>query len=162
MNLSATMTETLEIVVDELFPHEPETVWRTLTTPEIIGRWFMTPTGFEAKVGTCFTYQTTPAGEWDGVIHCEVLEVVPNARLVYSWKGGHPSNKEYGSRLETVVTWTVSKADGGTRLRLVHSGFEPSRNAFAYGRMSEGWPKVVEKVGAIAGEAHSETAGTRD
>jgi uncharacterized protein YndB with AHSA1/START domain len=155
MSLSSTMAETLEIVVDELFPHTPEMMWKTLVTPEIIGRWFMVPMGFEAKVGNRFTYQTTPAGEWDGVIHCEVLEVVPNERLVYSWKGGHPSNKDYGSRLETLVTWTISKADGGTRLRLVHSGFQPSRNAFAFSKMSEGWPKVVEKVGTIAGEAGS-------
>ena len=45
----------------------------------------------------------TMAGEWDGVIHCEVLEVIPNKRLVHSWSAGHEANDRYGSRLETVV-----------------------------------------------------------
>ena len=28
-----------EIVVEEVFPHAPETIWKTLTTGELIGRW---------------------------------------------------------------------------------------------------------------------------
>jgi uncharacterized protein YndB with AHSA1/START domain len=48
-----------------------------------MSRWLrMEPIGFEATTGNRFTYQTTPAGEWDGVIHCQVLEVTPNERLV--------------------------------------------------------------------------------
>ena len=90
-------------------------VWKTLTTRELMGRWLMAATGFEPARGKRFTYQTTPAGEWDGVIHCEVLEVIPNERLVYTWKGGHEANVGYGSRLETVVTWTLSQVDDGTR-----------------------------------------------
>jgi uncharacterized protein YndB with AHSA1/START domain len=111
-----------EIVVDEVFPHTPDVVWKTLTTPELMGRWLaMMPTGFEPTEGKRFTYQTTPAGEWDGVIHCQMLEVIPNERLVYAWKGGHEGNVGYGSRLDTVVTWTLSTVENGTRLRLVHS-----------------------------------------
>jgi uncharacterized protein YndB with AHSA1/START domain len=108
-----------EIVVDEVFPHAPETIWKTLTTGDLIDRWLMKSTGFAPAVGTHFTLQTTPAGAWDGVIHCEVLEVIPNERLVYSWKGGDDGNTEYGSRLDTIVTWTLAKVDGGTRLTVV-------------------------------------------
>jgi len=140
-----------EIVVDELFPHAAEVVWKTLTTPELMGRWLMVPKGFEARVGNQFTYQTTPAGKWDGVIRCEVLEVVPNERLVHTWRGGDEANAEYGSRLETVVTWTLTRVDAGVRVRMVHTGFTP-KNDFAYRNMSEGWPKVVRKVGDLAGE----------
>lgn len=141
-----------DIVVDEVFPHTPEMLWTTLTTPELMGRWLMEPTGFEPIKGTCFTYQTTPAGEWDGIIQCEVLEVIPNQRLVYTWKGGHAANTEYGARLETVVTWTLAKVEGGTRLRLVHSGFVSPTNDYAFRNMSQGWPKVLRKIDAITGE----------
>ncbi|MGF1624219.1 MAG: SRPBCC domain-containing protein [Alphaproteobacteria bacterium] len=151
MNDAALMVETQDIVVEEVFPHAPETIWQTLTTAELMGRWLMMPTGFEPVQGKRFTYQTTPAGEWDGVIDCQVLEVTPNERLVYTWKGGHDANAAYGSRLETVVTWTLTKVDGGTRIRLVHSGFRMPRNDFAFRKMSEGWPKVVQTVGAISG-----------
>jgi uncharacterized protein YndB with AHSA1/START domain len=152
MNDAAIMADSHEIVVDEVFPHTPDVLWKTLTTPELMGRWLMTPTGFEPKAGNRFTYQTTPAGEWDGVIQCEVLEATPNERLVHTWRGGHDSNVDYGSRLETVVTWTLTRSDGGTRLRLVHSGFCSPRNDSAFRNMSKGWPKVLETIGAISGQ----------
>jgi uncharacterized protein YndB with AHSA1/START domain len=158
MSATAMMTDTREIVVDEVFPHAPGIIWKALTTTELIGRWLMMPTGFEPTKGNHFTFQTTPAGEWDGVIHCQVLEATPNERLVYAWRGGHEGNAEYGSRLETIVTWTLARADGGTRLRLVHSGFRAPHNAFAFKRMSEGWPKVLEKLETIVGEQDSTAA----
>lgn len=151
MNI-AVASDTAEIVVDETFPHSPETIWKALTDGELIARWLMRPIGFEAVPGSGFMYQTTPAGEWDGVILCRVLEAVPNERLVYSWKSGHESNVGYGAPLETIVTWTLSAVAGGTRVRLVHSGFVTPRNDSALKTMSEGWKKVVPALGAIAGE----------
>lgn len=153
MSNAALQTDTQEIVVEANLPHAPEAIWRALTTGELIARWLaMTPTGFEAVKGTRFTYQTTAAGAWDGVIHCEVLDVILHQRLVYSWKGGHESNVGYGSLLDTVVTWTLTRIDSGTRLRMVHSGFVLPRNDRAYTNMSGGWKKVVPRVGEIAGE----------
>jgi uncharacterized protein YndB with AHSA1/START domain len=151
MNDTASNTGTQEIVVDEFFPHAPETIWKLLTTGELIGRWLMAPTGFEPVKGKRFTFQTTSAGAWDGVIHCQVLEATPNERLAYAWKGGHEENVGYGSPLDTVVTWTLSRVEGGTRLRLVHSGFVTPRNDSAFKTMSSGWKKVVQTIGTIAG-----------
>jgi uncharacterized protein YndB with AHSA1/START domain len=154
VNDDALKTQGQEIVVDDVFPHAPETIWKTLTHGELIGRWIMVPTGFEPVKGTHFTFQTTPAGAWDGVIHCQVLEVIPNERLSYAWKGGHQANTGYGSPLDTVVTWTLTRVEGGTRLRLVHSGFITPTNDSAFKTMSGGWAKVVQKLGTVAGELH--------
>jgi uncharacterized protein YndB with AHSA1/START domain len=152
MTAAALKSDTQDIVVDEVFPHAPETIWKTLTTGELIARWLMAPTGFEPVKGKRFTYQTKPAGPWDGVIHCQVLEVIPNERLVYAWKGGHEENVGYGSRLETIVTWILSRAESGTRLRLVHSGFVSPRNDSALKTMGEGWKKVLPRIGTITDE----------
>ena len=153
MNDAAIMADTHEIIVDEVFPHTPEVVWKTLTTAELMGRWLMmTPTGFAPVRGSRFTYQTTPAGAWDGVIHCEVLEAIPNERLVYAWKGGHDGNVGYGARLDTVVTLTLSRVENGTRLRLVHAGFVLPKNETAFRNMSDGWKTVVQRIDAIAAE----------
>jgi uncharacterized protein YndB with AHSA1/START domain len=152
MTASPAKPDTQQIVVEEVFPHAPHIIWRVLTTGDLIGRWLsMQPTGFAPVQGTRFTFQTTPAGEWDGVIRCEVLHVMPNQRLAYSWRGGHEGNAQYGSRLDTVVTWTLTPADGGTRLRLVHSGFLTPKNDSAFQNMSGGWKKVVGRIGAISG-----------
>jgi uncharacterized protein YndB with AHSA1/START domain len=153
MNDAALKSGTQEIVVDEVFPHAPETIWKTLTNGALMARWLgMTPTGFEPVKGTKFTYKTTPGGAWDGVIHCEVLEARANERLVYNWKGGHEGNVGYGAPLDTVVTFTLSKVEQGTRLCLVHSGFVLPKNDTAFKNMSGGWKKVVPAIGAIAGE----------
>ncbi|GAA5161623.1 SRPBCC domain-containing protein [Viridibacterium curvum] len=145
-------TDTQQIVVEAVFPHAPELIWKALTTGELIARWLMAPTGFEAVRGTRFTFQTKAAGNWDGTIHCEVLEVIPNERLAYAWRGGDEANLGYGSKLDTVVTWTLTRVEGGTRLSLVHSGFITPTNDSAFNTMSGGWQKVVPNVGSIAGE----------
>ncbi len=153
MNPGRHASDAQAIVVDEVFPHAPHIIWKALTSGELIGRWLMAPDGFVPVTGNRFTFQTKPAGKWDGTIHCEVLEVVPNERLSYAWKGGHESNDDgYGSKLETVVTFTLAQAETGTRLRLVHSGFVLPRNDIAYRNMSEGWKKVVERLDTVVAE----------
>ncbi len=155
MNNAALKTDTHDIVVDEIFPHAPETIWKTLTSGELMARWIMEPTGFEPVEGNRFTFQTTAAGAWDGVIHCQVLELIPNERFVYAWKGGHESNVGYGSKLDTVVTFILSRVENGTRVRLVHSGFVLPKNDIAFRNMSDGWKKVVRNLDAIAAEQDS-------
>ena len=152
MNDTALQPATRDIVLDEVFPHAPEVLWKALTTGAMIARWMMEPKGFEPVEGKRFTFQTTPAGAWDGTIHCRVLEVRPSERLVYAWQGGHASNTGYGSPLDTVVTFTLSKVDTGTRLRLVHSGFVLPRNDTAYTNMSGGWPKVFRNLDSVVAE----------
>lgn len=150
--LKSDETDTQEIVLDEVFPHAPSTVWKALTDGALMARWLMPPTGFAAVVGQAFTFQTTPAGAWDGVIRCQVLEVRENERLAYAWTGGHETNSGYGSRLETVVTWTLAASEAGTRVRLVHSGFVLPRNESAFDNMSKGWKTVVQRLETVATE----------
>jgi uncharacterized protein YndB with AHSA1/START domain len=142
---------THDIVVDEVFPHAPETLWKALTTPALIARWMMEPKGFAPVAGQRFTFQTTPAGAWDGTIHCQVLEVVPNERLVYTWKGGEEANAGYGSRLDTVVTFTLARSGNGTRLRVVHSGFVRPKNDTAFRNLGEGWKLCLQRLGTVTG-----------
>jgi uncharacterized protein YndB with AHSA1/START domain len=150
MTDSALRSATQDIVVDEVFPHAPETIWKLLTDGALMGRWMMAPNGFEAVVGNRFTFTTTPAGGWDGTIRCEVLDVMPEERLSYAWRGGHESNVGYGAPLDTVVTFTLHRTADGTRLRVVHSGFELPKNETAYRGMSEGWIKVVGRLDEAA------------
>ncbi|GMO96523.1 MULTISPECIES: SRPBCC family protein [Bradyrhizobium] len=152
MSAVASNIETQDIVIDEVFPHAAATIWKALTSAQLIARWLMPPTGFEAVEGNTFTFKTNPAGAWDGTIHCRVLEVVACRRFVYAWKGGDASNTGYGSALDTVVTWSLTPIEAGTRVRVVHSGFVTPTNDTAYRNMSDGWVKVVQRLDAIAGE----------
>jgi uncharacterized protein YndB with AHSA1/START domain len=152
MTNRAKVAATRDIVVEDVVPRPPEKVWKALTSADLIGRWLM-PNDFEPVVGKRFTFKTRPMGDWDGVVHCEVLEIVPLKRLVYSWRGGSDSNAKYGARLDSVVTWTLTPEGRGTRLRMVHSGFRSPGNDFAYDAMSSGWGRIMERIGELAATA---------
>ncbi|MBB4145871.1 SRPBCC family protein [Rhizobium rhizoryzae] len=154
MTAATTLSDTRSIVVEVVFPHAAAVIWKALTDGDLISRFLMPPIGFAPVPGTRFTFQTKPAGEWDGTIHCQVLEVVPNQRLTYSWKGGQDGNVGYGSPLDTVVTWTLSPTANGTRLSLVHSGFQLPRNETAYANMSGGWKIVVPRIAPLLDQVH--------
>jgi uncharacterized protein YndB with AHSA1/START domain len=64
--------------------------------PDLLARWLM-PNDFRPVVGHAFTFVTDP-------------------RLSISWRGGP---------LDTTVTWTLVPEGRGTRLVLVHDGFDP-------------------------------------
>ncbi len=139
---------TRAIIVEEVLPHSPEKVWRTLTQAEMIAQWLM-PNDFEPLVGHRFNFKTKPVGDWDGVVHCEVLEVAPRERLKYSWVGGSDSNSAYGTKLNSTVTWTLTPVEGGaTRVRMEHAGFGPG-NEFAYDAMSHGWGRILARIGKL-------------
>ncbi len=85
-----------------------------MTTSDIADAKWLMPNDFVAAVGHRFNFRTRPIGDWDGVVHCEVLDCDPPRLLRYSWKGGADTNPEYGSKLDSVVTWTLTPVEGGT------------------------------------------------
>ncbi|HLK83431.1 MAG TPA: SRPBCC domain-containing protein [Xanthobacteraceae bacterium] len=135
---------TRSIVVERLIPHPPEKIWRALTEASLIEQWLM-KNDFAPRLGVRFTFRAKPMGDWDGVVHCEVIAFDPPRRLVYSWRGGSARNPGYGSALDSTVEWTLTPEPGGTRVRMEHSGFGP-QNAPAYDAMSGGWPRVLERL----------------
>lgn len=100
---------------ERIYPHPRARVWKAITDRELLGRWLM-PSDFEARLGHRFTFRTEPGPGFDGVIHCEVLELDEPSRMVWSWKGGP---------LDTRVTFTLEEVDEGrsTRLLMLHEGF---------------------------------------
>jgi uncharacterized protein YndB with AHSA1/START domain len=143
------VAEAGEITAEMVLPHAPAVVWKTLTTPELIGQWLM-PNDFAPVVGGKFNFRTKPMGDWDGVVHCEVLEIVENQRLVYSWKGGSGDDANIASRLDTTVTWTLVPVEAGTHIRMVHAGFRLPANQAAHDAMSPGWERVLQKLERVA------------
>lgn len=47
---------------------------RALTEPTLLAEWLMA-TDMRPLVGNSFTFKAEPAPWWDGIVHCEVLEV---------------------------------------------------------------------------------------
>lgn len=144
--------QTRAIVIEDVLPHAPETIWRVLTEPELLARWLMKNT-FAPKLAHRFTFQARPMGDWNGIVHCEVLEIDPPRRLVYSWVGGSDTNKVDGTLLDSVLSIDLTPVAGGTRLKLVHDGFRSPQNDAGYDAMNQGWGGIIKRIEAIAREA---------
>jgi uncharacterized protein YndB with AHSA1/START domain len=115
------------VVVDCDLDHPPEKVWRALTEPKLLGAWLL-PNDIRAEEGQRFTLRDGPGAEQP--IDCEVLAAEPHRLLRYSWRGR--DRDAGGKSLDTVVTFTLTDtATGGTRLRVVHSGFRIGAGATA-------------------------------
>jgi uncharacterized protein YndB with AHSA1/START domain len=119
-------------------PHAPAKIWKVLTDPQLVGQWLM-KTDMPAERGKAFTFRAEPMPYWDGIIHSEIVELEPQRRLSYTWKGGPGA-----LGLDTVVTWTLVPMDGGTRLELEHRGFQEAQGQ-AFGGAKLGWQGNVGK-----------------
>jgi uncharacterized protein YndB with AHSA1/START domain len=129
---------TRSVVLEREIPHPTEKIWRALTQGPLLEEWLM-KNDFQAKVGCNFEFRAQPTLHWDGVVHCEVLIVEPNKRLVYTWCAAGATG------LATVVTWTLTPTTNGTFVRMEQSGFRPEDEG-GYQGASHGWRRFVRNL----------------
>jgi uncharacterized protein YndB with AHSA1/START domain len=129
--------ETLTVVIEREIPCPPEKIWRALTQPHLIEEWLM-KNDFEPAVGHRFNLRA----DW-GAVDCQVLAVEPNKTLSYTWGA-------YG--LESIVTWTLTPTNAGTRLRMEQSGFRPDQQQFYQGAQG-GWRQFFAKLEQVLARA---------
>jgi len=125
--------------VDRFLPHPPATVWRALTEPDLLARWLM-PGDFRLVVGHRYTMQAVavPATGFSGTVQAEVLAFEPDRMLRVSWRDADPDSP---AQADWTITWTLRPEGRGTRLLLVHEGFDPDIPAQMRARtiMDSGW-----------------------
>ena len=126
------------------FPHPQESVWEYLTNADLMALWLM-KTDFQPIEGRDFqfTVNPVPSLNFDGIIYCKVLEIVPFKKLSYSWKCGPGDGK---ITLDTVVVWELRPKDKGTELLLDHSGASTLENFNIFNAMDGGWVQNVNKI----------------
>ena len=130
-----------EIRLEAIYPDPVAAVWQALTDPVELGHWLM-ENDFAPVVGHVFSFKTSPAPGFDGVVRCKVLEIEPERRLSYSWVGGGQ---------ETTVTWSLAPHGNGTAVTLVHSGFSGARGFIVQQILGSGWKsKLLKRLGEQA------------
>jgi uncharacterized protein YndB with AHSA1/START domain len=122
------MTDIRTIEVDQFLPRPPADVWRALTTPELLAKWWAAG-DIEPTVGHTFLLDM---GNW-GNVPCEVLEVADQERLVFT----------FGD--DWTLVWRLVAEGNGTRLFLEHRGFDldDPQHRFAFDTMGPGWSDDV-------------------
>jgi uncharacterized protein YndB with AHSA1/START domain len=123
------MTETIH--VDQFLPQAPAKVWRMLTEPDRLARWWA-PGDIRPEVGHHFTLDM---GKW-GPRACTVTAVEDERLLSYTFGEG---------TTDWTITWRLVEEGAGTRLFLEHGGFDMDdpQHREAYENMSRGWAGAV-------------------
>lgn len=118
------------IHVDQFLARPPAVVWRSLTEPELLARWWASG-DVAPVVGHRFTLDM---GRW-GPVPCTVTEVEPTSRLAYTFG-------------DWTLTWRLAAEGAGTRLFLEHSGLDldDPAHAEAFRRMSSGWVAILARL----------------
>lgn len=137
------------------FQHSAAVVWEYLTNPELMRLWLM-KNDFMPIVGHRFNFKTNPLPQlnFDGVVHCTVLDVRPETSLSYSWQCGPGEGK---IELDSIVEWKLVPRGNGTELQLNHV-FSLFENEPLFEGFNHGWPKHMKKIDDnINASAHATT-----
>ncbi len=110
--MSGVITRALELSSDI------ERVWKALTDPSEIAKWFSDRAEFDPQAGSLGWL------EWDehGRYPLRVEAVEPPHRISWSWS--HNPGHDFDPENSTLVEWTLrEREEGGTLLELRESGF---------------------------------------
>jgi uncharacterized protein YndB with AHSA1/START domain len=132
----------IELVVDT--GADPETAWRTLTDPEMVVLWFTDA----SRLGPVGTRYRLDFGD-GSVVTGEIVALDPGRSFAYrwAWDGAEP-------REVTLVSWAVEPHLGGSRVRLVHDGWdEAGLDASARDDHERYWSGYLDDLRDVLSEA---------
>ncbi|UIP57728.1 SRPBCC domain-containing protein [Agromyces marinus] len=153
-----TMTDNPASVVDEVTYtvrrtiriHAPvEKVWRAVTEPEHLSRWF----GATVLDGSGVGAEGTMTFETYGAVPIRVEAMDPPKSVSYRWSnddalGALPDRVEDAT--STVFTFTLEAMADGTELTVVETGFERTSDpATNLAEHAKGWVEELDKLVAL-------------
>jgi len=130
--MSRVITRTLE------FNAEIERVWKALTDPNELAKWFPDRADFDPRPGSLGWV------EWDshGRFPLRVEAIEPPHHLSWSWS--HGPGLAFDEEKSTLVEWTLTeREEGGTRLELRESGFDSEKS---YRENQGGWTSELGEL----------------
>jgi len=144
------------IVAEIQISAPPERVFHAISDADALQSWFggspecpVKTWKMEPRLGGRYSYATEKGpiavnGVSEFECHGEILEFDPPRVLAYSWI----ANWHDDPTSRTLVRWELTSAQGGTHVRVTHSGLASlpvARKDYA-----GGWPGVVEQLKKFA------------
>jgi len=142
---------TLTIDREVLIEAPVEVVWRTITEPEQITKWFADRVDLVVEPGA---RGYMGFGDQGGPVLVEVVE--PPTRFSFRWNDSRGGEPAVGT--SALVEFTlIPEGDGRTRLRVVESGHEsldwPDAEKQRYADEHRGgWGTILERLSALLGQ----------
>lgn len=118
----------------------PETVFEFFTDPVKAVRWMGVSATLDPRPGGVYRVEI---GEWIAV--GEFVEVEPPNRIAWTW--GWENDDTLTAPGSSTVALTLTPTNGGTHVRLVHSGLPSERAAEAHGH---GWDQYMARLSLAA------------
>jgi len=125
-------------------------VWGALANADQFGAWFGMKLEGDFAPGGHVRGQITLPGHGRVTIEIAIERMDPESRMSYRW---HPyaveSGVDYSSEPTTLVEFQLEEVTGGTRLRVVESGFDgipAARRAEALRKNDAGWAEQLENI----------------
>ncbi|OPA73917.1 polyketide cyclase [Paenibacillus selenitireducens] len=121
-----------DIIKKMMFNAPIQKVWDAVSTAEGIAAWFM-PNDFKPILGATFSIHSPY-----GVSSCEVLELEPPNKLVFSWGE------------DWLITFALEDLEGQTSFTLIHGGWSDKvapetgmSHSVIRNNMNNGWESQV-------------------
>ncbi len=141
------------------YEYPVETLWKALTDPDLLGKWFM-KNDFVPEPGREFTFQMAPQKGWNGITYCQVIDLVLMKKISYTYKGCATGEKALAcagihsdaadtvgkgifTQLDTVLTFELESTCGGSCLTMKHSGYRGLKLVIVSLIMGIGWKKQL-------------------
>lgn len=132
----------MKIVKTLFLKAPPDHVWKFLTEKDKLAVWFHGG-GEDVQEGGDFVLVSNSLGkEGEKICWGKVIEFDPPRKLV------HTFTHNFLNGADTTCEWTLSAVDGGTLLRLEHTGWENAKDqAFALGADHDvGWDEHFARL----------------
>lgn len=126
-----------------------ERVWPFIGTAEGLGRWFNAEVEMEPTPGGYYVERGSHGGS-PYVIGGHVLSIEPLRGLSVSCRV--ETTPDYTWPVYTTMTFTIEAVDGGTRVTLLHSGFENLPEVYRqdyFDGFTAGWGATVPRLAAV-------------
>jgi uncharacterized protein YndB with AHSA1/START domain len=122
-----------DILLEVVIEADPERVYRAITDQAGLAGWWTPEVVAEARVGAVadFTFTGGPAGRF--TIKMEVAALEPGHAVAWNVRQGAPD------WAATRVTWDLSPADSGTRVRFGHRNFASAEGSLASAAYAWAW-----------------------
>lgn len=120
-------TDTRPVIKEVWIEARPETVYPFFTEPEKMTRWLCSEATADARPGGENVQVHYDEQGTAHVIRGEFVALEPPARLVWTW-GFDEAEATIPPGASTIEV-TFTPEEGGTRVRLVHSGLRPGTDA---------------------------------
>ena len=147
-----------QILVTRDFDAPAELVYRAMTEPDLVKRWWgaqrgtMTVAEIDLRVGGKWRFaMTANEGDMEVAFHGEIRELVPNERIVQTEAfEGVPEGLD-PDELANVNTMTLTEEDGRTRMELlIQCVSKESRDAQIESGMEEGMQESYDDLEKVA------------